>query len=627
MYSFDVETRSLDPSMVEHAGLEPWRVRQGKAEISSAAICRPDGTVHQIINDGIHKNIFINNLTAMMDEMAGKVVYAHFAIFDIAWVIATLQPDRMGDIPPCVKKIFWRDTALLTRWLINGQVAEACNFSYSLSNLVKTFLPNDPLTPDFVKMKEQNVVTGDDSGYWEERGELDVIMTHKLATLLQPKIAESQRIGFLIEMAGLVPIANSWIMGLRINQPLLDIVERNYDNQFQQIISTLGIVASEISSPKQLANLLFNKWGFKPHSYTPSGGPSTAKDDLKWIQYSLLQNNLPDEAEKLGLLITAKNISTLKSKYVKTTREALAHTKDGYIYGTPRVFGTYTGRMTYSNSTLKKYKTGIALHQMPRKAKQIRELIIAPDGYDIYEADAAGQESRLMALRSGDPVMIQVFANGLNFHSMTGASIIGMEYEEFEKNRKAENDSGYLTEQRQLGKLTNLACNFRIGGKSLSEKSFVEYDTFMTIATGNFLVQTFNRTYKGVPEYWDEVVQFAKQHGYVESFGGRRFKIHEWGSRSWQSESSAINVPIQGSGASMKEIAIVETYIGEPRAKFLLDLHDASFFYVPSDQATEINANLDRILNNIDYEPYWGFKPVIPLPYESKNGKSFADVK
>ena len=436
-----------------------------------------------------------------------------------------------------------------------------------------------------------------------------------------------QRAGFITEMADLIPIANSWIIGLRIDGAALNEAEQSLSEEFNDIIKQLAISASVISSPKQLGALLFVTWGLKAHSKTPTGTASTSKDDLKWIHYNLLKENQIDAAEKLNLLLRAKTIATLQSKYVKTTKLALDHTTDGYIYGAPRIFGTYTGRMTYSNATLRKYKTGIALHQMPRRAKQIRKFIIAPESYMIYEADASGQESRLMALKSKDRTMITIFQDDLNFHSMTGASIISMEYTEFEIARKLEDDTGYYTEQRQFGKLTNLSCNYRIGGKSLSEKAFVNYDTFMDVRTGMHLVNTFNKTYSGVPDFWDNAIEFARTTGYAEAYGGLRFKIFDWHNNRWASESSAINLPIQGSGASMKEIAILETYKKEPRAKFILDLHDASFFYIPIKDSKEIIKNLDNILNTIDYLPYWGFTPEIPLPYESKHGNSFADVK
>ena len=77
----------------------------------------------------------------------------------------------------------------------------------------------------------------------------------------------------------------------------------------------------------------------------------------------------------------------------------------------------------------------------------------------------------------------------------------------------------------------------------------------------------------------------------------------------------------------MKEIAIKETFEKVPEAKFLLDLHDANFFYVPVNRGAELHERLDATLNEVDYQKYWGFQLAIPLPYESKRGKTFAEVK
>ena len=338
----------------------------------------------------------------------------------------------------------------------------------------------------------------------------------------------------------------------------------------------------------------------------------------------------------LRKILEAKESATIYSKYVKTTYEALAHTGDGFIYSSPRIFGTYTGRMTYSNSTTSKdfetdkktkFKTSIAMHQIPRKAKRVRQMLQPPEGFKVGEFDAAGQESRLMAIRSNDPVMINIFQRDLNFHSMTGASIIGMEYDVFEERRKAEDGEGHYTEARQRGKLTNLACNFRIGGKALSEQAFEKYEVMLDISTGNHLVKTFAKTYRGVPQYWDSVIFESKTQGYTEAFGGRRFKLSDWQTHRWGTESSAIMVPIQGSGASMKEVAITELKRNVPEFNFALDLHDASFGYMQEDKAEEIFKKAEECLNSIDYSKYWGFKPPIPLPYDGMWGDNFADVK
>ena len=624
LYALDLETRSTNPRMNAHAALEPWRVRQGNAEISSISVCRPDNSVIRIVNNG---NNWVSQVEDLLRSLKGQVVYAHNAMFDIAWCIATTHPERCSVISNLIRDIKWRDTMLLVKWLINGQKAENIRFSYSLINLATTFLADHPLIEEFKKVKTQNVAAGEDAQYWEERGDIDTIMTKALADKLQPRLPEEQRVGFMTECACLIPVANSWINGIRVNVSNISKVSMGIDGIMSKCTRDLGVSPEELKSPKRLGNLLFNEWGLTPLKYGKTGG-STAKDDLLLIQYAVRNSGNDTLADKIDLVMDFKKNATLQSKYIKTLLEALEHTGDGYIYGTPRLFGTYTGRMTYSNSTLDKYKTSIALHQLPRKAKDVRDLLCAPPGMGLIENDASGQESRLMAIRSGDPTMIKIFCDDMNFHSMTGSGIIGLDYAEFmEKYYEQAETGGYYVEQRQLGKLTNLSCNYRIGGKALAQKAFTQYDTYMTEETGRFLVNTFQRQYPGVPEYWKSTVREARALGYTECYGGRRYKISEWGSDSWISESSAINFPIQGAGASMKEVAIAVLFAKFPEVHFCLDLHDATFNFCDIDHRDELEKEVTDTLNSIDYEPYWGFKPICPLTYESAAGLTFKDVK
>ena len=628
----DIETRSKKFEMREHAGLEPWRVRHGTAEILSVDVYFPGGRCVQLVNkdDG-----FKDRLIELLKSLEHKIVFAHNAIFDVAWLIATLQPKRCGDVPTYIKNIQWRDSMLLFKWLINGQLAEGIRFSYSLQNLVKKFLADHPDTPDFVKMKSEAGIAGEDVEYWLERGTLDVKMTYELIAKVYHKVPHDMRVGMMTEFECIWPVANSWINGFRIDIKQLEANDVKYSNLKFEIAKELGTDAGLFSSPKRLGHFLFTELGLTPHDHTPSGNPGTSKGDLMWIEYALKQRGDP-KALIVRKILEAKEASTLYSKYVKTMKEALAHTGDGYIYSSPRLFGTYTGRMTYSNSvthkdpdkeTKTKYKTSIAMHQIPRKAKDIRASMMPPEGYDILEFDAAGQESRLMALQSKDQTLLDIFTKGLNFHSMTGASIIGMDYDDFEEIRNKEKDDGPMTEARQRGKLTNLACNFRISGKALAKQAFEKYDVMIDISTGNHLVKTFTSSYEGIPDYWKRSIYDAKTNGFAETFGGRRFKVQNWQQERWQTESSAIMVPIQGSGASMKEIAISQLAKQFPEFHFALDLHDASFGYVLSDQAKRIFSEMEEFLNTIDYEPFWGFKPSIALPYDGKMGSTFADVK
>lgn len=631
-FTLDLETRSRVYEMREHAALEPWRVRQGKAEIMSMDIYGLDYTSQTVNAD----DSFVDRLRSELRKLKGKVVFAHNAVFDIAWLIATLQPDRMGPIPQEILDIRWRDSMLLMKWLINGQVAEQAKFSLSLGNLIKNFLPEHPKCEEFVKFKELPYRPGENEEYWLERGGLDVEMTWELVSKYHNKVPESMRAGLITEFDCLVPIANSWIMGFRIDRAQLDDNEVYYRTYKDKIAAEIGQDVGLFSSPKKLGKFLFEDLGLTPHENTPSGNPSTSKGSLMWMEFNLNEAGDYENAKIISKILEAKESATNYSKYVKTTYEALAHTGDGYIYSAPRIFGTYTGRMTYSGTIQhkdpdtelkKKFKSSIAMHQIPRKATRVRKMLVPPEGYDILEFDASGQESRLMAYMSRDETMIEIFANNLNFHSMTGASIIGMDYNDFEEARALEKDSGYHTEARQRGKLTNLACNFRISGKALAKQAFEKYDVMISIGTGIHLVNTFAKSYSGVPRYWADSISEGKLNGYVETLGGRRFKLKFWREERWATESSAIMVPIQGSGAAMKEVAISELHKHIPEFKFCLDLHDASFGYVKSEIAKEIFDKVENHLNTINYAPYWGAHPDVALPYEGKMGKSFADVK
>ena len=624
-FALDIETRVLDPKMLDYGALEPFRVRQGNAEISSIAVCRPDDSIVQIINDKA-QHVWKREVRNLLRSLKGKRVFCHNALFDVAWLIATLEHKKFQPIPKEILEIQWADTMLLTKWIINGQVAEDAKFSYSLANLVDTFLPEHPSTKDFVEMKSQPPIAGENMGYWELRGKLDVIMTSALAAKMMPLVPESMHTGLLTEWSCIVQIANSWLNGIKVDVSRIESVEQILVTKMNVATDYLGVDGSVINSPKQLGNLLFNEYGLTPWSYTPTKTPSTGGDDLMWIQYELKGTN-PDMTEKLRAIIEYKTNKTLHSKYISTLRDALEYTGDQYIYGAPRLFATYTSRMTYANRTVKNGpKVSIALHQLPRKAKDIRSLLIPPEGFGVIEVDSSGQESRIIAIRSGDEMLLRVFKENLNFHAITGSAIIGLDYNEFMRRYKENNP--YIIEQRQLGKLTNLSCNYRIGGRALAEKAFTTYDTWMDESTGRFLVNTFARSYPGIPKYWSDVIKSTRELGYTESFSGKRYKISKWGERDrWMSESSAINFPVQCSGSDQTEIAISVLGNKFPNNYLALQLHDGLFYYAPLDGIKENMESMVDVLDHIDYETFWNREIPIPLPFEGLYGQSFGEVK
>jgi DNA polymerase I-like protein with 3'-5' exonuclease and polymerase domains len=615
MHSLDLETSTKDGDLSNGYALEPWRARQGLARISSIHVHGDKINVHLL--DPTREQ-----LIDILKQLKGEETFAHFATFDVAWLIASIEPNRLARVPQVIMDVKWRDTALLAKWCCNGRKADDMFFSYSLANLIYTW--RDRLgyegALEFVRMKQEAPNSGNDQ-YWEERGKLDTLWTYRLAKWLKAQLPEPCRRGFLIEQRAIPRIANSWLIGMYVDAAALDVAEAEIETTIQQGCIELGLPESVISSPAQLGRVVFGQWGYKPLALTKTGQPQADADT--WI---ILAHAFDDP--RLRKLLKVRQAITLRSKYIYVAREALGRTMDGYLYGKPNLFGTSSGRLTYSSETTRGLKVSIAQHQIPRKDKIIRRYLAPPPGAALWESDAAAQESRIMGIWSQDPEIIRIFNDGTNFHSFTASKIYGVAYEEMQAHYEA-GESKFI-EWRQMGKLTNLSCNFRIGGKSLAKKALTEYDTYMSEDDGKRLTRTWINTYSGVRSYWNSIIAFAKQNGYSYTLAHRRYKVPLEmmnSGDSWKVEGTVISHPIQGTGGEMFLAAIDQV----PDARIQTSLHDGIFWLVDEGPAGQEEADyiLDKI-NNTPYEDMWGMEQPMPikLMYEgTKIGRSYADVK
>lgn len=603
----DLETAPNQGDLSNGFALEPWRARHKTARITSMAVSFPDGSGYQILEPSKAQ------LVDALRKLKGFEIWGQNTAFDIAWLIASIEDDKTKTVPQCIMDIRWRDTQLLAKWITNGRPAEDMHFSYSLANMVGTWLKDMPGAQEFVAMKK-GATLDPNSEYWDIRGQLDALWTLRLANFLWPKLPEPCHRGFIIEQHALPMVANSWLVGMRVIKPRFNEVADEIEQAINNGSKELGLPIEVMTSPTQLGRLLYEKWGLPVISKTKTGNPSTDADTLKMLEY---QYNDP----RLKLLMETRRNLTLRSKYIYTTAEALQRTGDGYLYAVPRMFGTTTGRLTYSNETLRGVKVSIAAQQMPRKAKNVRSFLTAPEGMYVFETDAASQESRIMGIWSGDPEIIRIFNEGMNFHSYMAARIYGRSYEEFQLAYEREDPA--TIEQRQFGKLTNLSCNFRIGGKKLAHKAFIDYDTYMAESDGRMLTKTFTNSYVRVPDYWKAIIAFAKEHGYTYTLAQRRYKVGNYlqGSDAWKVEGTVISHPIQGTGADMFYAAVSQVR----EAILMTTLHDGLFWAVREE--AEAKDIVDR-LNATPYDELWGVKLPIPLLYEeSKLGLNFSDVK
>jgi len=594
----DVETAPTVKTDKPYA-LEPWRVKQGKAQITCATFAGLfNGTAE-------HHDNFHEKLLEALEALRGKHIVCHNALFDVAWLLATVKDYDL------INSIHWLDSSLLSRWLENGQQAEKEKLSHSLINCCNRHLKDHPDIDKFNDVKFQTVTPGDNYEYWLERNKLDTRMTLDLFKVMWKKLPVEQQRGFLIEQKCIAPIAKGWLQGIPFDAVYLSDLHKKLEVKKQQLCKELGVDTKLLGSPKQKQALIFGQWKLKPIKYTPAGNPSTAHDVL-------MRMHQQTNDSRFDKLMAAIKINTIQSKYTSGFQRTLKYVGEEVLYGSPRIFGTYTGRMTYSNKTTKKqeHQVSIALHQVPRKAKSIKHGMKIPEGMALIAVDANSQELRWVAEKSMDDKLIEGYKQGKDLHSDMTASIYGRPYEEVVEGNK--NDVKEIVEERQSGKLLNLSCQYRIGPPALAEKFFTTYEKDIDIGTARRYLSLYKRQYPGVVRYWDDSIALARQKGYAETVGGRRYKITKF---DWSGESSAINFPIQGSGADHTYATIAMLNKKYPFLILVLQLHDGLYYFCPKDIVIDVAKEIMEITNTDVYVKI--FKKDLPIKFPFDGGYSF----
>lgn len=615
--AFDVETSGELPEF----SLQPWRVKQGKAWLTSLAhVWRQDGETR-------HAGGLLPT-TSMIRDM---LVWAHETehvlmgwnvLFDLAWLYAYAQED--DETTKLLDKVRFMDAMLLWRHLdIEPEYDHKQQRSYGLKAAVVAFLPEyagyeadvdyhgtDPL--ELKKLHEYNIK--------------DCIFTLRLAKRFWEGLTHAQQMVAITEAACFKMVAHANLEGM-----LVDTVEaRNLSANLKAFAASKltslaphGITEKIVRSPKQLGAVLYDQWDLPVLSFTATGARSTDKATL--FKLALRDRRVRQIREYREAL----NNDT---KFAVAPLVSCTYNGDQRTHPQARVFGTYSGRMTFSSKQGKnkgERQTGFALHQMKRDPL-FRRIIVPPPGYTLMEFDAAGQEYRWMAIVSGDKTMLALCEPGRDPHSYM-ASRIDSRYPYKQIMANAKNAGSQEAHLRQCGKVLNLSCQYRVGYKKLHQVAMVDHGISITLDEARRIHQIYQSTYPEVPRYWARQIQSAQTKGYVETIPGRRVRITgQWGGdMSWQMEGTAINYPVQGTGAEQKYLALrnVRSYLSRIGARFAWDLHDGLYFYVPHARVEEAAHEIKDILDNLPYESTWGFRPPIPMPWDCKVGFSWGDLQ
>lgn len=618
--ALDIETAPESGHPQEYA-LQPWRVYEDSAKITCISIARHTGAAKLSISDW----------RSLLVSLKGQYITTWNGVFDVAWLIANGLWDE-------VNAIHWVDVMLLWKWVSNSQRRERMP-KWSLADGAKRWCKDEPWLDAFIEMKKAEVHAGENDAYWETRAKLDAIVTAKICHAVVPHLTDQQIRSAMIEAACIPVVARSWLIGVDFDYTLVDSIRPDVVMEMRNIEFSLGVSnfsgASEdrvkrdmqfwspskiLRSPDKTGTLLFETWGLTAKTFSEkTDKPKTDKAALTY---------LADHDDRAIEILRWKELNTRLSKYIESPKKARVYLNSDTTHPSPKLFSTYTGRMTYASKTKKKYHTGIALHQWPRE-EEYRALLKPPAGYKHVEYDAAGQESRIMAEKSGDLAMQDVFKQGRKFHAVTGARLAGLSYEDFMTAYDAKNSAVYGPHGFYYqGKFTGLSNNFRIGVKNLRIKARVGYGMNVDFFKAKEWQDAFFHNFPGIKPYWSKSIRKGKELGYAETLGGRRFGLEFWDKENrWGTESSSLMFPIQGSGADMKELALRDLSRHYPEQIFWFDLHDGLHMLVPVDYPDSKILETREMLNNLDYAAEWGVNLTVPLTWDAQVGARWSELK
>lgn len=602
--------------------LQPWQVDSGEAGVMMWASF--DGKTEDwgLFGFGL--------LSKLAQEK--KTVFAGWNLkFDLAFLSA-LQPDAV------LSDVLYLDGMLLLKRLFQDLP------TYALKKTLIKFQDKIPgLQVDYSKDIEFKIGKPEDA-YTEEERKLmmgynrkDAVYTWHLIKYLM-SLADVKTIQQTIrESTVAAHFAYSWYHGVYLDQVAVETHAEKIEESLRQMeafLPKIGLSSDIIASPKQLSEYLQDHLKIQLTEYTEKGSLSVAQAILKNLCYRYDGN----QNKILRLILKYKNLQTELTKFIESARACgdVAHPE-------PMLNSTYTGRVTYSIyhniSIKKKFKNGseravrkeihigIPIHQMKRG--EMRNVVVAPEGHSIVELDFSAQEMRLMACLANETTMIGLFNDNKDLHAYTAAGIAGVSYDEFQSWKKT--DPKKYKDARFIGKLTNLSLQYRLSARNLYKQWHDKYGIQTTEHEAELAKQAYLKLYPGVSMYWQNSISFAKANHFIKNAAGRKHMLLDWNpENSWSAEQTAINFPIQSTGAEQKILALYELrkFIQKQDVIFGWDLHDGMYFYVPNCQMQlDIVKSMVEIVEALPYEKAWGWKPQVSFPVEAKIGKKWGQLE
>ena len=389
----------------------------------------------------------------------------------------------------------------------------------------------------------------------------DADMSLQLRALFEPQM-ETQGLRKLldeIELPLVSVLADMEWEGITIDLHWFASLKERFQRERREVEQKIYQSAGEefnINSNLKLREILFEKLGL-PILKRTSTGPST--------DASVLQD-LADQGHTLPvLLMEYRELAKLENTYLDTL-PSLVSARTGRLHTSFNQTVASTGRLSSSDPNLQNIPIRREL------GRDIRKGFIPRKGWTLLAADYSQIELRLLAHLSDDPAFVNAFKAGGDIHKQTAAIIFEVDI------------ADVTSEMRARAKTINFATIYGQGPHALSRQLNIEH------AEAKMFISTYFERFVGVRRYLDSMVEYAREHGYVQTIFGRRRYIPELRDRNFNirafGERTAANSPIQGSAADLIKIAMIRiaNRLAKEKlsAKMLLQVHDELVFEAPA---------------------------------------------
>ncbi len=367
--------------------------------------------------------------------------------------------------------------------------------------------------------------------------------------------------------------------GVKVDKEFLKDLSLKYHqilSDLEKEIYSLSGLQFNISSPKQLSEVLFDKMGLKikGQKKNKTGGFSTKESELL---------KLKDEHIIIDKILEYREYSKLLGTYIDTIPQML---DDGdRLHTTFIQIGAVTGRMASSNPNIQ---------NIPNKTpegRQIRKAFISDKGKVLVSFDYSQMELRIAAILSEDSKMIEIFKNGEDIHTSVASKIFAVPISEVTK------------DMRNKAKTINFGVMYGMGVLALKQNLKVSKEE-----AEEFLDNYFN-TFSGLAQYLESVKVQTSQIGFTQTMFGRKRFFPDINSRipyiKSQAERMAINAPIQGTEADIIKLAMVkiDEFVKKEnltsKASLIMQIHDELVYEVSEDFYKEFVKNVIPIMENV----------------------------